>query len=225
MHMAIDLVLHLDRHLIELLTLYHGWIYAILFAIIFAETGLVVTPFLPGDSLLFGVGALAAIDDSGSLSIGWALLLLALAAIAGNSVNYAIGRALGQRAFSGQYRFFKLSYLRRTEGYFRRHGGVTVLLSRFTPIVRTFAPFVAGIGHMPYLRFQAFNIAGGASWVALFLLGGFAFGNLPWVKNNFGVVTLLVIAASLLPLLVVALRDRGRVADAGTGTDAGAGSI
>jgi membrane-associated protein len=219
LHTAADLVLHLDRHLIELLMLYHAWIYAILFAIIFAETGLVVTPFLPGDSLLFGVGALAAVDDSGSLTIGWALLLLAIAAITGNSVNYAIGRALGQRAFSGRYRFFKLSYLQRTEVYFRRHGGLTVLLSRFTPIVRTFAPFVAGIGRMPYLRFQAFNIAGGVSWVALFLLGGFAFGNLPWVKNNFGVVTLLVIAASLLPLLAVALSDRGRAA----GTDAGTG--
>ena len=221
MHMAADLVLHLDRHLIELLMLYHAWIYAILFAIIFAETGLVVTPFLPGDSLLFGVGALAAVDDSGSLSIGWALLLLAIAAIAGNSVNYAIGRALGQRAFSGHYRFFKMSYLRRTEGYFRRHGGLTVLLSRFTPIVRTFAPFVAGIGRMPYLRFQAFNIAGGVSWVALFLLGGFAFVNLPLVKNNFGIVTLLVIAVSLVPLLAVALSDRGGVhtadADAGAG--------
>jgi membrane-associated protein len=216
LHTAADLVLHLDRHLVELLMLYHAWIYAILFAIIFAETGFVVTPFLPGDSLLFGVGALAAVDDSGSLQIGWALLLLAAAAIAGNSVNYAIGRALGQKAFSGRYRFFKLEHLQRTEGYFRRHGGLTVLLSRFTPIVRTFAPFVAGIGRMPYLRFQAFNIAGGVSWVALFLFGGFAFGNLPWVRNNFGVVTLLVIGVSLLPLLVVALRERGgRAAGAG----------
>ena len=215
LHTAADLVLHLDRHLVELLTLYHAWIYAILFAIIFAETGFVVTPFLPGDSLLFGVGALAAMDRSGSLQVGWAFVLLATAAIAGNSVNYAIGRALGQRAFSGRYRFFKLAYLQRTEAYFRRHGGLTVLLSRFTPIVRTFAPFVAGIGRMPYLHFQCFNIVGGVSWVALFLFGGFAFGNLPWVRNNFGVVTLLVIAASLLPLLVVALRDRaGRAAGA-----------
>jgi len=215
LHTAADLVLHLDRHLVELLTLYHAWIYAILFAIIFAETGLVVAPFLPGDSLLFGVGALAAMDRSGSLQVGWAFVLLATAAIAGNSVNYAIGRALGQRAFSGRYRFFKLAYLQRTEAYFRRHGGLTVLLSRFTPIVRTFAPFVAGIGRMPYLHFQCFNIVGGVSWVALFLFGGFAFGNLPWVRNNFGVVTLLVIAASLLPLLVVALRDRaGRAAGA-----------
>jgi membrane-associated protein len=208
LHTAADLVLHLDRHLIELLQLYNVWIYAILFGIIFAETGLVVTPFLPGDSLLFGVGALAAVDRSGSLNAGWAFVLLAIAAIAGNSVNYAVGRALGQRAFSGRYRFFKLAYLQRTEGYFRRHGGLTVLLSRFTPIVRTFAPFVAGIGRMPYLRFQAFNIVGGTAWVALFLFGGFAFGNLPLVKNNFGVVTLLVIAASMLPLLAVALRER-----------------
>ncbi|HXL97451.1 MAG TPA: VTT domain-containing protein [Steroidobacteraceae bacterium] len=218
LHTAVDLVLHLDRHLVELLMRYDVWIYGILFAIIFAETGLVVAPFLPGDSLLFGVGALAAMDRSGSLQVGWAFVLLATAAIAGNSVNYAIGRALGQRAFSGRYRFFKLAYLQRTEAYFRRHGGLTVLLSRFTPIVRTFAPFVAGIGRMPYLHFQCFNIVGGVSWVALFLFGGFAFGNLPWVRNNFGLVTLLVIAASLLPLLLVALRDRAsRAAGAGSG--------
>jgi membrane-associated protein len=208
LHTAADLVLHLDRHLVELLMNYHVWIYAILFAVIFAETGFVVTPILPGDSLLFGVGALAAVDTSHTLRIGWAFMLLASAAIVGNSVNYAIGRLLGQRAFRGRYRFFKLEYLQRTEIYFKRHGGITVFLSRFTPIVRTFAPFVAGIGHMPYLRFQAFNVAGGAAWVALFLLGGFAFGNLPWVRNNFGLVTLLVVALSLLPLLVVAVRDR-----------------
>lgn len=208
LHTAADLVLHLDRHLVELLMNYHLWIYAILFAVIFAETGLVVTPILPGDSLLFGVGALAAIDDSHTLQIGWAYVLLAAAAILGNSVNYSIGRRLGQRAFSGKFRFFKLQYLQRTEGYFKRHGGITVFLSRFTPIVRTFAPFVAGIGHMPYLRFQGFNIAGGMSWVALFLFSGYAFGNLPLIKNNFGVVTLLVVALSLVPMLIVAMRDR-----------------
>jgi membrane-associated protein len=214
LHSAADLVLHLDRHLVDLLANYHIWIYAILFGVIFAETGLVVTPILPGDSLLFGVGALAAVDASHTMQIGWAYLLLAVAAIAGNSVNYAIGRLLGQQAFSGRYRFFKLEYLQRTEVYFKRHGGITVLLSRFTPIVRTFAPFVAGIGHMPYLRFQAFNVVGGASWVALFLLGGYAFGNLPLVKDHFGIVTLLVVAVSLIPLLVVAWRDRraGRAA-------------
>src|ERR1700688_4320267 len=179
LHTAVDLVLHLDRHLVELLMRYDVWIYGILFAIIFAETGLVVTPFLPGDSLLFAVGALAAVDRSGSLQVGWAFVLLATAAIAGNSVNYAIGRALGQRAFSGRYRFFKLAYLQRTEGYFRRHGGLPVQLSRFQPVGGTLPPFFPDIGPMPYLRFQAFNIAGGVSWVALFVFGGFAFGNLP----------------------------------------------
>jgi membrane-associated protein len=208
LHSAADLVLHLDRHLVFLVANYHLWIYAILFGVIFAETGLVVTPILPGDSLLFGVGALAAVDQSRTMQIGWMYLLLAVAAIAGNSVNYAIGRLLGQRAFSGRYRFFKLEYLQRTEIYFKRHGGVTVFLSRFTPIVRTFAPFVAGIGHMPYLRFQAFNIIGGASWVALFLFGGYVFGNLPLVKGNFGIVTLLVVGVSLVPLLWVMWQDR-----------------
>jgi membrane-associated protein len=208
LHSATDLILHLDRHLVELVMNYHLWVYAILFGVIFAETGFVVTPILPGDSLLFGVGALAAVDDSHTLQIGWAYLLLAGAAILGNSVNYSIGRLLGERAFSGSYRFFKLEYLRRTEVYFKRHGGITVFLSRFTPIVRTSAPFVAGIGHMPYLRFQAFNIVGGALWVALFLMGGYVFGNLPWIKHNFGLVTLLVVALSLVPLLIVAIRDR-----------------
>jgi len=210
LHTAADLVLHLDRHLAGLLMLYDLWLYAIVFGVIFAETGLVVTPFLPGDSLLFGVGALAAADPGDTLAIGWVYLLLVTAAIGGNSLNYLIGRLLGQRAFSGRHRLFKREYLRRTEGYFRRFGGSTVMLSRFIPIVRTFAPFVAGIARMPQLRFQAFNIAGGAGWVALFLFGGFGFGNLPWVKNNFGVVTLLVIAISLLPLLAMAVRERQR---------------
>jgi len=211
LHSAADLVLHLDRHLVELLMNYHIWIYAILFGVIFAETGFVVTPILPGDSLLFGVGALAAVDESHTLRVGWAFALLASAAILGNTVNYSIGRLLGQRAFSGNIPFLKVEYLRSTEGYFARHGGITMFLSRFTPIVRTFAPFVAGIGHMPYLRFQAFNIVGGAAWVALFLTGGYGFGNLPWVKGNFGLVTLIVVAVSMLPLLVVAIRDRRSV--------------
>jgi membrane-associated protein len=208
LHWAADWVLHLDRHLVELLVRFDLWTYVILFAVIFAETGLVVTPVLPGDSLLFGVGALAAVDSSGTLNIGWAFALLAAAAILGNTVNYTIGRALGERAFSGRYRFFKLAYLQRTQLYFQRHGGMTVFLSRFTPVVRTFAPFVAGIGRMSFVRFQVFNVASGVLWVALFLFGGFAFGNLPWIKQHFGVVTLLVVAASLLPLLVVAMRDR-----------------
>jgi membrane-associated protein len=208
LHLAADWVLHLDRHLSWLLAQYHTGLYAILFAVIFAETGLVVTPFLPGDSLLFGVGALASIDRSGTLHVGWLYLLLAGAAIAGNSTNYAIGRALGQRAFSGRYRWIHLEYLLRTQAYFRRYGGATVLLSRFVPIVRTFAPFVAGIGRMPYLRFQAFNAGGGGAWVALFLLGGYGFGNLPWVRGNFGLVTLGVIAVSLVPLAAMVVRAR-----------------
>jgi membrane-associated protein len=214
LHAAADLILHLDRHLVFLLVNYHAWIYAMLFGVIFAETGLVVTPILPGDSLLFGVGALAAIDSSHTLHIGWAFALLAFAAILGNSVNYAIGRALGPRVFSGHVRLLKLEYLQRTQAYFDRHGGITVFLSRFTPIVRTFAPFVAGVGRMPYLRFQGFNIAGGILWVALFLFSGYVFGNLPWVHDHFGVVTILVVLASMLPLLIVALRDR-RAAAAG----------
>lgn len=208
LHWALDWVLHLDRHLVELLVRYHGWVYPILFAIIFGETGLVVTPFLPGDSLLFGIGALAAVDDSGTLNIGALYALLAFAAILGNTVNYSVGKRLGQRAFSGRYRFFKLEYLTRTEEFFRRHGGLTILMSRFMPIIRTFTPFVAGIGHMSYGRFQAFNVVGGAAWVALFLLGGYAFGNLPWIRTHFAVVTLLVIGVSLLPMLIVVARDR-----------------
>lgn len=207
--MILDLFLHLDRHLVELLAHYGQWLYPLLFAVIFAETGLVVTPFLPGDSLLFGVGALAAAEGS-PLSIGWLFLLLACAALAGNTVNYAIGRALGQRALDGHYRLIRRSHLEQTQDYFRRYGGMTVLLSRFMPIVRTFAPFVAGIGRMPHHRFQAWNIVGGVAWVGLFLVGGFAFGNVPWVKAHFSIVTLMVIAISLLPMLVVALRGTRR---------------
>jgi len=213
LHLVADWVLHLDRHLSWLLAQYHTGLYGIVFVVIFAETGLVVTPFLPGDSLLFGLGALATLDRSGTLRIGWLYVLLAVAAIAGNSANYAIGRALGQRAFSGRYRFFRLEYLLRTQGYFKRYGGATVMLSRFVPIIRTFAPFVAGIGRMPYLRFQAYNTAGGCAWVALFLLGGYGFGNLPWVRGNFGWVTLGVIAVSLVPLAAMALRGRSVARD------------
>jgi membrane-associated protein len=208
LHTALDLVLHLDRHLAGLLMQYDLWLYALVFGVIFAETGFVITPFLPGDSLLFGVGALAAADPGDSLAIGWIYLLLVAAAAGGNALNYAIGRRLGQRAFSGHYRLLKVEYLQRTEDYFRRYGALTVVLSRFMPVVRTFAPFVAGIGRMPQLRFQGFNLAGAAAWVALFLFGGFGFGNLPWVKSNFGIVTLAVVAVSLLPLAVVGLRRR-----------------
>ncbi len=216
LHLAIDLLLHLDRYLVQLLAQYGLWVYGLLFAAIFAETGLVVTPFLPGDSLLFGAGALAAAGaaptgnapPAASLSIGGLFALLTLAAVLGNSLNYSIGRWLGQRVYSGHYRFIKQSYLQRTEAYFIRHGGLAVVLSRFMPIVRTFAPFIAGVGRMPWPRFQLFNVTGGALWTGMFLFGGYAFGNLSWVKTHFGVVTLGVIMVSLLPLIVAALRDR-----------------
>ena len=204
----IDLVLHLDRHLVELLARYDLWIYPILFAVIFAETGLVVTPFLPGDSLLFAVGALAAVDTSGTLSAPWVCVLLGAAAVLGNIVNYSIGRAIGPPAFSGRYRWLRVEYLRRTEEFFRRHGGMAILLSRFMPIIRTFMPFVAGVGHMPYARFQAYNVAGGMSWVLLFVWGGYLFGNIPVIKHNFGLVTLSIILLSVLPLGVAVLRRR-----------------
>jgi membrane-associated protein len=204
----IDLVLHLDKHLVDLLTDYHAWIYAILFAVIFCETGLVVTPFLPGDSLLFAVGALAAIDTSGTLNAPLLFGLLAAAAVLGNTLNYSIGRAIGPPAFSGRYRLLKVEYLHRTEDFFKRHGGMAVALSRFMPIIRTFAPFVAGVGRMPYGRFQGYNLLGGISWVALFLWGGYVFGNIPAVKQNFGIVTILIILVSLLPLVVTFFRSR-----------------
>ena len=204
----IDLVLHLDHHLVDLLAQYHLWIYPILFLVIFAETGLVVTPFLPGDSLLFAVGALAAVDTSGTLETPLLNLLLAIAAVLGNTTNYSIGRALGPPVFSGRYRFLKVEYLRRTEEFFDRYGGLAVALSRFMPLVRTFAPFVAGVGRMNYLRFQGYNLLGGISWVTLFLWGGYLFGNIPVVKQNFGVVTILIVVVSLLPVGVAWLKRR-----------------
>jgi membrane-associated protein len=204
----IDLVLHLDRHLVELLTHVDWWIYPILFAVIFCETGLVVTPFLPGDSLLFAAGALAAVDTSGTLKAPLLSVLLAAAAVLGNMANYGIGRAIGPPAFSGRYRLLKVDYLRRTEAFFVRYGGMAVLVSRFMPIFRTLVPFVAGIGRMPYARFFGYNLVGGTLWVMLFVWGGYLFGNIPIVKRNFGVVTILIVAVSLIPMGIAFLRRR-----------------
>jgi membrane-associated protein len=204
----IDIVLHLDKHLVDLLTQYDAWIYVILFAVIFCETGLVVTPFLPGDSLLFAVGALSAVDTSGTLNATLASVLLSIAAVLGNTLNYTIGRAIGPPAFSGRYRLLKVEYLHRTEDFFKRYGGMAVALSRFMPIIRTFAPFVAGIGRMPYARFLGYNLLGGVLWVNIFVWGGYLFGNIPVVKQNFGVVTILIILVSLLPLVVTFFRSR-----------------
>ena len=202
----IDVVLNLDRHLQWLVANYGLWIYAILFLIIFCETGLVVTPFLPGDSLLFAVGALAAVDTSGTLQAPLASVVLGAAAVLGNITNYSIGRAIGPPAFSGRHRFLKVEYLHRTEAFFARHGAMAIALSRFMPIIRTCAPFVAGVGRMPYPRFLAWNLLGGFAWVLLFVWGGYLFGNIPLVKQNFGVVTLCIVALSLVPLALALLR-------------------
>ena len=208
MHFLIDLVLHLDRHLVELLAQYGLWIYALLAFVVFAETGFVVTPFLPGDSLLFAAGALAAVDTTHTLRFGWLLPLLAAAAVLGNLANFAIGRAIGPAAWRIDNRWFRRQHLERTQAFFERHGALALVLSRFLPVLRTFMPFVAGVGRMNAGRFAAWTLVGGCAWVALFLSGGFLFGNLAFVKANFGLVTIAIIIASLLPLLVVAWRER-----------------
>jgi membrane-associated protein len=193
----IDLFLHVDRHLLELVQTYGVWSYAILFVIIFLETGVVVTPFLPGDSLLFAAGSLAA---AGAFDLATLLLLLTVAAILGDTLNYWIGRRVGVRAFSEKSRFFKQEHLLRTQRFYERHGGKTIILARFLPIVRTFAPFVAGIGRMHYGRFWAYNAIGGILWVWGFGLLGYLFGNLPMVKKNFSLVILAIIVISVLPI-------------------------
>jgi Uncharacterized membrane-associated protein len=197
----IDVVLHLDKHLTELVADYHIWVYLILFLIVFCETGLVVTPFLPGDSLLFAVGALAAVDQTGTLSAVWVWVLLTFAAVLGNEVNFRIGRAIGPRAFSGGLRWLKQDYLVRTQQFYEKHGGKTIILSRFIPIIRTFAPFVAGVGQMRRRRFAAYNVVGGFTWVTLFTWGGYLFGNMPIVKENFGLVTIGIVVVSVLPVV------------------------
>jgi len=204
----VDLVLHLDTHLVELLRDHGPWVYVIVFAIVFAETGFVVTPFLPGDSLLFAAGALAAVDTTGTLSAPTLSLLLVIAAVAGNTTNYHVGRWIGPPAFSGRYRYLKVEYLQRTEAFFQKYGPLTVVLSRFAPIIRTCAPFVAGIGRMPYVRFQAYNFIGGLGWVLLFIWAGYFFGNIPVIKNHFGFVTIGIILVSLIPVAWVALRKK-----------------
>jgi len=205
-HWFVDVILHLDAHLVELLRDYGVWVYAILFAIVFAETGFVVTPFLPGDSLLFAAGALAAVDTSGTLSASLVSVTLIVAAVTGNTTNYHIGKWIGPPAFTGRIRFLKVEYLQRTEAFFQKHGSMTIVLSRFVPIIRTCAPFVAGVARMPYARFQAYNVFGGVTWVLLLVWAGYFFGNIPIIKENFGVVTIGIIVVSLLPLAWVALK-------------------
>src|SRR5438067_665587 len=192
----IDLVLYLDQHLSSLVASYGTWTYAILFLIIFCETGLVVTPFLPGDSLLFAVGALAALPESG-LNVFWVFALLALAALCGDNVNYWIGYTVGPKVFRGEgSRLLNKKHLERTHKFYEKHGGKTIIIARFMPIIRTFAPFVAGIGRMSYARFMIFNIVGAVSWVGSFILLGYYFGNRPYVKKNFTMVIGAIIVIS-----------------------------
>jgi membrane-associated protein len=205
-YVLLDFLLHLDRHLAELIQQYGAWTYLILFLIIFCETGLVVTPLLPGDSLLFAVGTFCAL---GALDLGWILILLALAAILGDAVNYAIGYRLGPRVFrSERSRFLNRRHLERTHEFYERYGPITIVLARFIPIIRTFAPFVAGIGRMTYARFALYNVAGGVAWIAIFVLGGYAFGNIPVVKRNFTLVILAIIVLSVLPGVIEYVRQR-----------------
>jgi len=205
---AIDLFLHLDHHLIGIFEKYGIWTYAILFLIVFLETGIVVTPFLPGDSLLFAAGALSA---SGGLNPVVLFVLLAAAAILGDTVNYAIGRAVGPRVFREDVRWLKREYLERTHRFYEKHGGKTIILARFVPIVRTFAPFVAGVGTMSYGRFVVYNIAGAILWTSMFIFGGYFFGNLPIVKENFTFVILGIIFVSIVPFVIEAARRWGLV--------------
>lgn len=192
----IDFILHLDEHLNAIIAQYGTWTYAILFLIVFMETGFVVTPFLPGDSLLFAAGTFAAL---GALNPWWIVGLLMVAAIIGDTVNYSIGNYVGERAFSGNIRWLKQEYLAQTQKFYEKHGGKTIILARFVPIVRTFAPFVAGVGTMSYKHFVTYNVVGAILWVNIFTWMGYFFGNLPFVERNFEIVIFAIIFISLLP--------------------------
>lgn len=205
----ISVVMHLDEHLDRIIQAYGAWAYSILFVIIFCETGLIVTPVLPGDSLLFVAGALAA---RGSLEVWWLAVVLTAAAVGGDAANYWIGRSLGVKLFrDGQVRYLKKEYLDRTHQFYERHGAKTIVLARFVPIIRTFAPFVAGLGTMTYRRFAVYNVTGGVAWITLFVFGGYFFGNVPIVRRNFTLVIVAVIVLSVLPMVVSFFRERGRV--------------
>jgi membrane-associated protein len=207
----IDIFLHLDKHLTQFVATYGGWVYALLFLIVFAETGLVVTPFLPGDSLLFAAGALAA---AGGLNVWAVIALLSIAAVLGDAVNYAAGRFVGPRVFnatdrsSGLHRLLNRDHLQRTHAFFEKYGGKAVVLGRFVPIVRTFVPFVAGAGAMTYARFAVYNVVGGLIWVGICTLAGYAFGTVPIVKNNFSLFALGIVFVSVIPIGIELIRHR-----------------
>lgn len=202
---AVEVFLHLDVHLTAVVQQYGAWTYALLFLIVFAETGLVVTPFLPGDSLLFAAGALAA---TGALDVGVLLAGLLVAAVVGDAVNYRVGAALGTRVFRDDARILKTAHLERTRVFYERYGGKTIVLARFVPIVRTFAPFVAGAARMSYPRFALYNVGGAFLWVFSMTLAGLWFGNLPVVRENFGMVVVAIVLISVLPAVVDVLRHR-----------------
>jgi len=204
---ALDFLIHIDKHLDGMLLHYGPWFWGVLFLVLFAETGLVVTPFLPGDSLLFAAGALVA--RAGGLSIWWVFVLLTGAAVLGDTANYWIGHTIGPRLIRHEgNRILKKEYLDRTHAFFARYGGKTIVLARFVPFVRTFAPFLAGVGEMHYGNFIAYNVVGGAAWVALFLFGGYLFGGIPYVKDNLMLVLLAVIVITTIPIVVEYLRQR-----------------
>lgn len=209
---AIDFILHIDIHLATIVSQYGGWTYGILFLIIFCETGLVVTPFLPGDSLLFATGALAAATD---LNVIVLFILLSVAAILGDAVNYWVGKTVGEKLFDGRIRYLKREHLDRTHAFYEKYGGKTIVIARFVPIVRTFAPFVAGMGSMSYGKFAAYNVAGGILWIGSLLFAGFLFGNLPIVRDNFGLVIIAIIILSILPAVVEIIRGRYALRRAG----------
>ena len=207
-HFVVDFILHIDVHLAELVAQYGIWIYAILFLILFCETGLVVTPFLPGDSLLFVAGALAALPGN-DLNVHLMVTLLVIAAILGDAVNYTIGRLFGEKLFSNpNSKIFRRSYLDKTHAFYDRHGGKTIILARFVPIVRTFAPFVAGMGHMSYRHFALFNVTGALLWVLLFSYAGYLFGDLPVVQENLKLLIVGIIIVSVLPGVIEVWRHR-----------------
>lgn len=207
---VIDFVLHLDQHLNEIILAYGAWTYALLFLIIFMETGFVVTPFLPGDSLLFAAGTIAAL---GSLNVWLLFGLLFIAAVVGDTVNYWIGNKIGPRAFDTDIRFLKREYLERTQEFYEKHGGKTIILARFVPIVRTFAPFVAGVGTMNYGRFLTFNVVGAFLWTSIFIFLGYFFGNIPFVKENFELVIIGIVLVSVVPMVIEYVRSKTRKAE------------
>ncbi|WP_400192316.1 DedA family protein [Hymenobacter sp. B81] len=203
----IDIVLHLDKHLAELIQQYDVWTYAILFLIIFVETGVVVLPFLPGDSLLFAAGSLAALPNS-PLNVVLLMVLLIVAAVLGDTLNYHIGDYIGPRVFRRDYRFLKREHLLRTQEFYEKHGAKTIIIARFVPIVRTFAPFIAGVGTMSYGKFLSYNVVGGVVWVTSLTMAGYFLGRIEFIQKNFGVFTLLIIAVSVLPVVIEFLKQR-----------------